>query len=61
MKANIDFEKEEIEISEETRIGDLAYCLNRYFPEVIWGNFKILINGGTNKEADIGERDDFPF
>ena len=61
MNVYIDFTKREIHFEPYTTVDEMASTLNNYFPEVVWGDFKIMIDAATKKERDIGYEPDLPF
>lgn len=61
MKVLIDFIKREIHFEPFTTVDQMATTLNNYFPEVTWGDFKIMIDGHSKQEPDIGYGSDLPF
>lgn len=61
MNVFIDFIKKEIHFDPYVTVDEMASTLNNYFPEVIWGDFKIMIDAVTHPEPDIGYGTDLPF
>jgi len=61
MRVLIDFAKKEIHFEYYTTVDEMASSLNNYFPDITWGDFKIMIDGPTDKEPDIGYGSDLPF
>ena len=55
----IDYDKQEVHISEDSSIEWMAHFLDLNYPFL--HDFKIMIDGGTNKKPDNGEEPNVPF
>lgn len=51
MTARIDFDKKEIHFGDDANLHDFATHLHLYFPEDIWGDFKIILHEGRDRQA----------
>lgn len=61
MIVKIDFSKREVHFDDTTSLTEMASCMNNYFPEDVWGDFKFAIYAGVNENPNSDGQLHIPF